>query len=156
MKKLLCSSLVVISMLCSTGTVAEEAIDHPGVDGAEVRYKGAPVPISTVKMRLTPGGPEITEAEYQASSRIFFERCAGCHGVLRKGATGKALTPDVTSERGTEYLKVLIAFGTPGGMPNWGSSGDLTDTQIDAMARFLQHEPPMPPEYGMKENNRVQ
>ncbi len=151
MKKLVCSSLVVISMLCCTGTVAEEAIDHPGVDGAEVRYKGAPVPISTVKMRLTPGGPEITEAEYQASSRIFFERCAGCHGVLRKGATGKALTPDVTSERGTEYLKVLIAFGTPGGMPNWGSSGDLTDTQIDAMARFLQHEPPMPPEYGMKE-----
>jgi nitrite reductase (NO-forming)/hydroxylamine reductase len=130
---------------------APEPVDHPGTEGAELRYKGAPIPLSKVKMRLTPGGPEITEAEYQASSRLFFERCAGCHGVLRKGATGKPLTPDITGPRGTEYLKVLISFGTPAGMPNWGSSGDMTDKEVDAMARFLQHEPPMPPEYGMKE-----
>jgi nitrite reductase (NO-forming)/hydroxylamine reductase len=61
------------------------------------------------------------------------------------------LTPDITGPRGTEYLKVLISFGTPAGMPNWGSSGDMTDAEVDAMARFLQHEPPMPPEFGMKE-----
>jgi nitrite reductase (NO-forming)/hydroxylamine reductase len=36
-------------------------------------------------------------------------------------------------------------------MPNWGTSGDLTDEQIDMMARFLQHEPPAPPEWGMPE-----
>ncbi len=40
-----------------------------------------------------PGVSEMTEAEYAAASRIYFERCAGCHGVLRGGATGKALTP---------------------------------------------------------------
>ena len=44
---------------------------------------------------------------------------AGCHGVLRKGATGKALTPDITQEKGTDYLKVFIAYGSPAGMPNW-------------------------------------
>ncbi len=152
MKKLICLMLAGAGMLFTGMTfAAPEAVDHPGTEGAELRYKGAPFEMSEVKMRLTPGGPEISEEEYQASSRLFFERCAGCHGVLRKGATGKPLTPDITGPRGTEYLKVMISFGTPGGMPNWGSSGDLTETQIDAMARFLQHEPPMPPEFGMKE-----
>ena len=36
-------------------------------------------------------------------------------------------------------------------MPNWGTSGDFSEEQIDIMARFLQHEPPTPPEWGMKE-----
>lgn len=143
--------LVAAAALTFAGLAWTEEVDHPGTEGAELRYKGAPVPISEVDMRLTPGGPDITETEYQRSSQLYFERCAGCHGVLRKGATGKALTPDITSERGTEYLKVLIAFGTPAGMPNWGTSGDMTDAEIDAMARFLQHEPPMPPEFGMAE-----
>ena len=31
---------------------------------------------------------------------IYFQRCAGCHGVLRKGATGKPLTVDLTARRG--------------------------------------------------------
>jgi len=34
-------------------------------------------------------------------------------------------------------------------MPNWGTSGEFSDEQIDIMARFLQHDPPMPPEWGM-------
>ena len=80
---------------------------------------------------------------------LYFQRCAGCHGVLRKGATGKPLTPDITKEKGTEYLKALITYGSPAGMPNWGTSGDLTPEQIDIMARFLQQEPPAPPEFGL-------
>ena len=36
-------------------------------------------------------------------------------------------------------------------MPNWGTSGDLTPEQVGVMVRYLQHEPPTPPEYGMKE-----
>jgi len=60
-------------------------------------------------------------------------------------------TPDITQERGTEFLKVLINYGSPGGMPNWGTSGDFSEEEIDIMARFLQHEPPQPPEWGMKE-----
>ncbi|MBT4162703.1 MAG: c-type cytochrome, partial [Gammaproteobacteria bacterium] len=151
MKRILRSSVVAVGLLFAGSIYAAEAVDHPDTEGAELRYKGAPVPISAADMRLTAGGPQISEEEYARSSQLYFERCAGCHGVLRKGATGKPLTPDVTSERGTEYLKVLIAFGTPAGMPNWGSSGDMTDAEVDAMARFLQHEPPMPPEFGMKE-----
>jgi nitrite reductase (NO-forming)/hydroxylamine reductase len=71
--------------------------------------------------------------------------------VLRKGATGKPLTPDITLDKGTEYLKVFIAYGSPAGMPNWQTSGELTAEQVDLMARYVQQEPPTPPEFGMKE-----
>jgi nitrite reductase (NO-forming)/hydroxylamine reductase len=36
-------------------------------------------------------------------------------------------------------------------MPNWGTSGELTDAQVDLMARYVQQEPPTPPEFGMKD-----
>jgi nitrite reductase (NO-forming)/hydroxylamine reductase len=91
----------------------------------------------------------MTKAEFDKARQIYFERCAGCHGVLRKGATGKPLTPDITMARGTEYLKTFIKYGSPAGMPNWGTSGDLTDAEVDLMARYIQHEPPTPPEWGM-------
>jgi nitrite reductase (NO-forming) / hydroxylamine reductase len=124
---------------------------HPAPTSSELKYKGAPSPVEGGKMVITPGAPNISEADFASSQKIYFERCAGCHGVLRKGATGKPLTPDITKARGTEYLKTLISFGSPAGMPNWGTSGELTDKQIDAMARFLQHEPPAPPEFGMED-----
>ena len=46
-----------------------------------------------------PGDPVMTPSEYQKANTIYFERCAGCHGVLRKGATGKALTTDISRRR---------------------------------------------------------
>ncbi len=125
---------------------------HPGTAEVEQAYKGAPSRLGEdVQVRITPGAPDITEAEFARATQVYFERCAGCHGVLRKGATGKPLTTDITQEKGTEYLKALINFGSPAGMPNWGTSGEITDEDIDLMARFLQHEPPTPPEFGMEE-----
>jgi len=97
----------------------------------------------------TPKAPAITADEFKQAKQIFFERCAGCHGVLRKGATGKALTPDLTLVKGIDYLKAFITYGSPGGMPNWNDT--LSEKQIDMMARYLQHEPPVPPEFGLKE-----
>ncbi|RFF32897.1 nitrite reductase [Wenzhouxiangella sediminis] len=124
---------------------------HPGATEGEMAYRGSPSPIEGGKQVVTPGAPAMTEAEFERSQQIYFERCAGCHGVLRKGATGKPLTTDITQEKGTEYLKALINFGSPAGMPNWGTSGELTDEEIDMLARFLQHDPPQPPEWGMPE-----
>ncbi|RMD64894.1 MAG: nitrite reductase [Alphaproteobacteria bacterium] len=98
-----------------------------------------------------PGVPTLTKAEFEAAKQIYFQRCAGCHGVLRKGATGKPLTTDITKKLGYDYLKAFITYGSPAGMPNWGTSGDLTEEQIDLMARYLLNEPPQPPEFGMKE-----
>ena len=124
---------------------------HPGATEGELKYQGAPSAISAGDTRqiMTADGPVLTEAEFSTATQLYFERCAGCHGVLRKGATGKPLTPDITKEKGTDYLKALITYGSPAGMPNWGTSGDLTAEEIDIMARFLQQEPPAPPEYGM-------
>ena len=98
-----------------------------------------------------PGDPNLTKAEFDQANRIYFERCAGCHGVLRKGATGKPLTPDLTKKLGYEYLRDFITYGSPGGMPNWGSSGQLSENEVALMARYLLNEPAQPPEFGLKE-----
>ena len=68
---------------------------HPGASEGEMRYQGTPSPIPAEQTRAvqSPEGPTLSAEEYATSTRLYFERCAGCHGVLRKGATGKPLTP---------------------------------------------------------------
>ena len=148
----LLSVALAIAMTVPALAVAEKKAEHPTA-GAELKYEGAPSGISPeqTKDMITSEGPAMTVEEFDQAKRIFFERCAGCHGVLRKGATGKPLTTDITRERGDVYLKTFITYGSPAGMPNWGTSGDLTEAEVDMMARYLQHEPPLPPEWGMAE-----
>jgi len=143
--------------LCMAGAVfaqekseAKKSDGHPATD-AESRYQAGGSPLAGVQMHqdVNPKAPAMSKAEFDKGRRIYFERCAGCHGVLRKGATGKPLTPDITLGRGTEILKVFIKYGTPAGMPNWGTSGDLNDEEVDLMARYIQQTPPIPPEYGL-------
>ena len=115
-------------------------------------YKAAPStidPDSTKDFITTPGAPKLTEQEFAKAKEIFFDRCAGCHGVLRNGATGKPLTPDITQKRGMAYLKAFINSGSPAGMPAWGKSGELSDDEVELMAKYIQHEPPEPPEFGL-------
>jgi nitrite reductase (NO-forming)/hydroxylamine reductase len=140
-----------MTLALSPISVFAQTETHPKTTPGELRYKGAPAEPVAGEQIVSPGGPAITPEEFQVAQKLYFERCAGCHGVLRKGATGKPLTPDITRERGTEYLKVFINFGSPAGMPNWGTSGEFTPDQVDLMARFLQQEPPIPPEYGMEQ-----
>jgi nitrite reductase (NO-forming)/hydroxylamine reductase len=127
-------------------------VEHPVTEG-EIAYKGAPSAIAPGDTTdfIDSEGPKMTSAEWDMAKQLYFERCAGCHGVLRKGATGKPLTTDITREKGLDYMKALITYGSPAGMPNWGSSGELTADQIDVMARYLLHAPPAPPEFGMVE-----
>ena len=131
---------------------AASPTQHPTTT-AELKYGGAPLAITGegAKVLVSPGAPDMVMAEFEHAQKIYFQRCAGCHGVLRKGATGKPLTPDITQKKGTEYLKVFINQGSPAGMPSWGKSGELTPQEVDIMARFVQHEPPQPPEYGLPE-----
>lgn len=120
---------------------------------AEVKYQagGSPMAKEEMHQNINPKAPPMTKAEFDAGKQIYFERCAGCHGVLRKGATGKALTPDLTIGKGTDYLKTFIGYGSPAGMPNWGTSGELSEKEVDLMARYVQQEPPTPPEFGLKD-----
>ncbi|ACO04194.1 MAG TPA: nitrite reductase [Persephonella sp.] len=102
------------------------------------------------------GPPPLTKEEMKKASQIFFDRCAGCHGMLRKGATGPALTPEALKKKGynTEVLEAFIYNGTPGGMPDWGKQGVLSKSEINLLARFLQHEPPSPPEMSLADMKR--
>ncbi len=94
-------------------------------------------------------GPTLTPEEFAWAKQTYFERCAGCHGTLRKGATGPALTPDKTVPKGTAGLAAIIFNGTPRGMPDWGKQGILSQEQTEIMAKFLQNEPPAPPEFSL-------
>ena len=132
------------------GEPVSSPADHPTTQ-EEMAYKGAPSAVQGARGFIDSEGPKMTQAEFDNATQVYFERCAGCHGVLRKGATGKPLMPDITREKGTDYLKALITYGSAAGMPNWGTSGELSEAEIDAMARYLQHEPPAPPEWGLPE-----
>ncbi len=145
--------IVAAALPLSMGYVlAQDTTKHP-TSGAEIQYQAGGSPLANVEMYndANTKAPMMSKAEFDQAREIYFQRCAGCHGVLRKGATGKALTPDKTIASGTEYLKVFIKYGSPAGMPNWGTSGELTDAQVDLMARYVQQTPPQPPEFSMKD-----
>jgi len=149
----LSAGLALPLALATTGLSAQDKPKEHG-DTPAAAYEPSMTTLGQIQVEIPgrkPGDPVITPSEFQSASTLYFERCAGCHGVLRKGATGKALTPDLTRENGYEYLRDFITYGSPAGMPNWGTSGDMTEEQIDTMARYLLIEPPAPPEFGMAE-----
>lgn len=128
-----------------------------GVSQPEMNYQagGSPLVNEPMHQSTNPKAPPMTAAEFEKARQTYFERCAGCHGVLRKGATGKPLTPDITTAKGTDYLKVFISYGSPAGMPNWLTSGEMNEQEVDLMARYIQHEPPTPPEFGMADMKKT-
>jgi nitrite reductase (NO-forming)/hydroxylamine reductase len=139
-----------VSVTLSSAVQAADPKPQPkALSPAEAAYQAGGSPIKADMIPAEEGAPPMTKAEFEQAKQIYFQRCAGCHGVLRKGATGKPLTPDITRPKGTEYLKILIHYGSAAGMPNWGTSGELTDAQIELMARYIQQTPPMPPEFGI-------
>jgi len=93
--------------------------------------------------------PTLSPEAKEASKKIYFERCAGCHGTLRKGATGKNLEPANSKKLGQNRLEKIIAYGTEGGMVNFDDI--LTKDEIKNMATYIQMTPDVPPEWGMKD-----
>jgi nitrite reductase (NO-forming)/hydroxylamine reductase len=121
------------------------------VAAVEAMYQGAASGVPATASPEPATTITLTEAESTRARGIYFQRCAGCHGVLRKGATGKPLTIDITQKLGSKYLETFIKYGSPAGMPNWGTSGLLSDQDISLMAKYLQIKAPTPPEWGLKE-----
>ena len=147
------SALALMPLAVSNAFADDANTQHKNMPAAETAYQAGGSPMANVEMYqdINPKAPAMSKAEFDKARQIYFERCAGCHGVLRKGATGKPLTPDKTLANGTEYLKVFIKYGSPAGMPNWGTSGELTDDEVDLMARYVQQTPPQPPEFSLKD-----
>ncbi|MBC9070959.1 c-type cytochrome [Thauera sp. CAU 1555] len=133
-----------------------------------MRFKGlmSAVALATLPMAMSTAfaadAPPLSDDERAQAKQIYFERCAGCHGVLRKGATGKNLEPHWTKaladgtkmeggtlKLGTDRLEKIIAYGTDGGMVNYDDI--LTKEEINLMARYIQHTPDVPPEFSLKD-----
>ncbi len=96
--------------------------------------------------------PTLSEADFERAKTLYFQRCAGCHGVLRKGATGKNLEPKPNAKKkskgtlklGQKRLEKIIAYGTEGGMNNFDDI--FSKEEISLLATYIQMEPPVPPE----------
>ena len=123
----------------------------PGGEIQPIELAGAAEPEPVASSEITGEPPELTEEEFTWAKQTFFERCAGCHGTLRNGATGPALTPDKTLPKGTVGLAAIIFNGTARGMPGWGTHEILTQPETEVMAKFLQNDPPAPPELSLQQ-----
>lgn len=106
----------------------------------------------------------LNDSEFEKAKTMYFQQCAGCHGVLRVGATGSNLEPKPnktkktkgTLKKGTKRLAKIISIGTEGGMNNFDNI--FTKDEINLLARYIQMEPPIPPEMSlalMKERHKV-
>jgi len=95
--------------------------------------------------------PTLSDEEFESAEFIYFDRCSGCHGTLRKGATGPAINDEQMLKQKLAKLEETIFNGTEAGMPGWGRMGELNRDQAKLMSKFLQLPAPIPPEMGLKE-----
>jgi nitrite reductase (NO-forming)/hydroxylamine reductase len=99
----------------------------------------------------TPVFDNATDPRFETSKQVYFNRCAGCHGIYRgmDAPPGTATGPTIDDPRsqaiGTDGLKAIMNYGTPRGMGNFGQAGILSDEQITNLAAYLQLPPPEPP-----------
>ncbi|MCP5037703.1 MAG: c-type cytochrome, partial [Rhodobacteraceae bacterium] len=121
---------------------------------------GLALVLGSISLPAFAEAPTMSDEAFDASKQLYFEQCAGCHGVLRAGATGKNLQPHwsktaadgTVTEGGTlalghDRLAKIIAYGTEGGMNNF--DGILTEEQISDLATYIMMEPPKPPEMSL-------
>ncbi|WP_417831842.1 c-type cytochrome, partial [Terasakiella sp.] len=79
--------LLVVGGLLTFGTHGVHAAEDGHAKSMQV--PSGPTPdIPLEQPGLKPGVPVMSPQEFEEAKTIYFERCAGCHGVLRKGATG--------------------------------------------------------------------
>ncbi|NNF77414.1 MAG: nitrite reductase [Rhizobiales bacterium] len=96
-----------------------------------------------------PAEPTLSDEAFAHSKKLYFQRCAGCHGVLRKGATGKSLEPKDTKKLGQDRLEKIIAIGTEGGMNNFDDL--FSEEEIRDLATYIQLPAPPPAEMSLAE-----
>lgn len=130
------------------------------ITNASVLSIAVGVALGGVSLATQAAAPTLSEADFEKGKAMYFQRCAGCHGTLRKGATGKSLEP-VTKKKmkdgtikvggtlklGQKRLEKIITFGTEGGMNNFDDI--MTKEEITLMAKYIQMEPPIPPEMSL-------
>ncbi len=91
--------------------------------------------------------PTLSKERFEHAKTLYFQRCAGCHGVLRKGATGKNLEPEETKKLGQKRLEKIITIGTEGGMNNFDDL--FSKEEIADLATYIQMDVPPPAEMSL-------
>jgi nitrite reductase (NO-forming)/hydroxylamine reductase len=132
---------------------------------ADANLSGRQIEDVLAYIEHTSGGPieavaeeppmVLTEAQFDEAKGIYFDRCAGCHGTLRAGATGPNIQPERTTQIGTTAIKAILNNGLPGGMPPWGVMGILSQDEIAMMASYIQQDPPDPPQLPLEDIART-
>jgi len=110
---------------------------------------GVGITFGMTPQTVTAAEPTLSEKDFEEAKQLYFQRCAGCHGVLRKGATGKSLEPKVTQKLGQKRLEKIITLGTEGGMNNFDDL--FSKDQIKKLATYIQMDVPPPAELGLAE-----
>ncbi len=110
---------------------------------------GTTLSFGASNLAIAQDAPTMSKEAFESTKTLYFQRCAGCHGVLRKGATGKNLEPENTRKLGQDRLEKIIAIGTEGGMNNFDDI--FSKEQIADLATYIQIEPPVPAELSLAE-----
>ena len=78
--------VAALSTLSLVASLAQAQPTQPGrspVTEPEIRYQagGSPLAQEDMHQNIDPKAPPMTKAEFDKARVIYFERCAGCHGV---------------------------------------------------------------------------
>ncbi|MEO5337474.1 MAG: nitrite reductase [Magnetospirillum sp. WYHS-4] len=125
-----------------------------------MRHWSHPLVLAAALMAPAPGEaadsgeePRLAPAEFEAARMHYFQHCAGCHGVLRRGATGRSLEPVAARKLGQEKLERIIAQGTDGGMN--GFDDTFTKDEIARLATYVRMPVPVPPEMSLADMKKT-
>jgi ubiquinol-cytochrome c reductase cytochrome c subunit len=107
--------------------------------------------------RFFGGGPEIPEVDPASANLgegevLYQENCAACHGSAGEGATltsGQRASSilESTAIEIAEAIRIGGAGLRTGEMPRFGR-GELTDSEVDAIIRYVQFLQEQPPDVG--------
>ena len=86
-------------------------------------------------------------AEYARATELYFEHCAGCHGVNREGGGGSSLYGWEIAMRGASEVAAIVHEGTTVGMPGWSAREELSNSDMALLAQFLLLPAPPPPTF---------
>ena len=59
------------------------------------------VAVGSVSWSVSAVEPMLSKVDFEIAKSQYFQRCAGCHGILRKGKIGKNLEPKVPCKKVT-------------------------------------------------------
>ncbi len=79
--------MIALALALASNAFAQDKAK--AVSPKEAGYMGSgssPVGETEMHQNMNPKAPAMTTAEFDNAKKIYFERCAGCHDVLRKGA----------------------------------------------------------------------